>query len=190
MFGANTEVRAHKASCGKTRKDFECVRCLGVFKGRAALVLHQSHCFDGEWKRNRIKASKRANLGRLQKLYGTDIEVIMSNALESAGLLYMRQYRIDEKSWHVYDFYLSEYKMLVEVDGDFWHGRDGQKEMAWYVKQRQVDKLVSSYAKRRGYKVLRFWGKDVLTDVERCIREVVEYGKNGQRGANWCARSL
>jgi len=189
-FSANTEVRAHKASCGKVRKDFECSRCHRSFKGRAALVLHQSDCFGGEWKRNRIKAARRANLGRLQRKSGTDIEVIMECALARVGLSYRKQYRIDEKSWHVYDFYVPKYRLLVEVDGDFWHGRSGQKERNWYIKQRQVDRLVSSYAERRRYKVIRFWGTDVLSDVDKCVREAVGYGKSGQRGANGCARSL
>lgn len=189
-FGANTEVRAHKASCGKKRINVKCVRCGRVFKGKSALVLHQSDCFGGEWKRNRIEGCRRANVGRLQRLSETDIEVVMAKSLECAGLIFVKQYRIDEKSWHVYDFYIPEYKMLVETDGDFWHGRIGRIERSWYPRQRKIDKIVSSYAERRGYKVIRFWGTDVLKNTDECIREVVEYGKSGQRGADWCARSL
>jgi very-short-patch-repair endonuclease len=189
-FDSNTGLRAHKAHCGHIKADVICDRCHKVFRGNAALVLHQSDCLDGTWKKNRITAIRKANVTRIQRSSGTDIEVLMENAFNEAGIELKKQHRIAEDSWHCYDFYLPKFNLLVEADGDFWHGRKDQVEKPWHDKQRAWDKMVVEYASRRGFRVIRFWGSDITKDARRCVKEAIAYGQGCQRGADWCSRCL
>lgn len=80
-------------------------------------------------------------------------------------------------------------RVVVFVDGDFWHGRGliesgtravrrqvrGARQDWWVAKLKrtvQRDRHVTRELRRSGWKVLRFWESDVLKDIERVTRRV------------------
>jgi len=50
--------------------------------------------------------------------------------------------------------------VCIFADGDYWHSRHGAQ---------QYDKQINEYLFCKGYKVLRFWEKDIKQDINKCI---------------------
>lgn len=93
-------------------------------------------------------------------------------------------------------------KVVVFVDGDFWHGRDwptrrqklaqGSNPQYWIAKverNMERDRSRSEELAEQGWRVIRLWESDIRSDPDRaaCIvrEEVAEYGKSpgGNQGA-------
>ena len=65
----------------------------------------------------------------------------------------------------IYDFYLPEYKMLIEIDGDYYHGNPAKytKDQlnGMQKKNKLNDKEKDIQAKGFGYKIERAWEHDI-----------------------------
>ncbi len=79
------------------------------------------------------------------------------------------------------DFLLTDYDIVIEVDGEFWHGRDfarWRKSLApgW---ERKISENVRRDRRNRrgltqlGYEVVSLWGRDVLRNPSGCITEIL-----------------
>jgi len=66
---------------------------------------------------------------------------------------------------HVFDFVDEENKIIVEVDGRYFHTLPGK---------RQRDYKFNRLAKKLGYRVLRFWDDDVMKNEEKVIEKLKE----------------
>ena len=78
-------------------------------------------------------------------------------------------------------------RVVVFCDGDFWHGRDlnarlaklaaGHNASYWVAKIRanvERDRRHDAALTADGWKVLRFWERDIVADPDRCAVEVAE----------------
>lgn len=83
--------------------------------------------------------------------------------------------------WKIYDF-LVEGKFLIEVDGDYWHGRssttikeDGSVKEKKYnmIANKRNDIIKNFLAKRRGLPLLRFWETDIEEKREEIIQTIL-----------------
>lgn len=108
------------------------------------------------------------------------------------------------------DIAITKYKIAIFVDGEFWHGKDWEvrKERLRRNREYWIEKIQENMARDRrnaaelelmGWRVLRFWEKDVKKDTEACLEEigdaVLEYlcashgeeggrlGENGEKSA-------
>lgn len=81
------------------------------------------------------------------------------------------QYEFHRK---VYDFYLVKQKVLIEVDGDFWHVNPETHECKYPIQEQNVknDAYKTALAKKHKVKLLRFWEKDINEKPEWIISEV------------------
>lgn len=72
-----------------------------------------------------------------------------------------------------YDFYLPKYNTIIEVDGDFWHCNPNTKHSeAVYESQKKNlirDKEKNQWAQDNGFKLLRFWEKDINENPQQII---------------------
>lgn len=59
-----------------------------------------------------------------------------------------------------YDFYLPDYKMLVEYQGEFHDGSVGYQTSEEFNRQKEHDKRKRVYAKENNYELLEIWYKD------------------------------
>lgn len=87
---------------------------------------------------------------------------------------YHHSYYINTKENHfIYDFYLPEYKCLIEVDGDFWHCNPNTKYILPECKTQEInlknDQLKNQWAKDNGFKLLRFWEYDIKNNPQQII---------------------
>jgi DNA mismatch endonuclease, patch repair protein len=78
------------------------------------------------------------------------------------------------------DIVLWEWRVVVFVDGDFWHGRKGTRpprtNRAWWIEKirrnRARDRRVDAELRRSGWRVVRAWGSDAERRPEAVAREV------------------
>ena len=87
-------------------------------------------------------------------------------------------------SWKFYDIGLTDYPILIEVDGDYWHGNkeklSEEQRLNWMqIKNKQNDTLKNWVAKQKGYTLIRIWENDIKENptavrakIRRVIREV------------------
>ena len=114
-------------------------------------------------KREVIRKAKERSAKRHQE-YGTSKleEKFAKEFLDKLGLKYQSQYfAADIKRY--YDFYLPEQRVLIEVDGDFYHGYGKlYEEMSPMQKHNaRVDKIKNDWAAMHGIPLIRVWEHDI-----------------------------
>jgi very-short-patch-repair endonuclease len=105
----------------------------------------------------------------------TDIEQIMAEMLDMLNLEYHSQFFISMDSHTVsYDFKLKEFPILIEMDGDYWHGGPGVATHVPFLNEvTENDKLKNELALHRGYTVLRFWGSDIKANPIQVMTQLL-----------------
>lgn len=80
------------------------------------------------------------------------------------------------------DFYVPEYNLVVQVDGDFWHANPSiypdEKLSKVQRKQRRLDASCNAFLTNRGVKCLRLWEKDLYYRIEWCAAEIMRMCTN------------
>jgi DNA mismatch endonuclease (patch repair protein) len=112
---------------------------------------------------------------------GTRPEKLLKKALWQAGI----RYKTSKKFlFGKPDISLKKYKLVVFVDGSFWHGHDWESRknaiMAnrefWIAKierNMQRDQEVNAYYRYRGWTILRFWDFEVKEELGACLKSVL-----------------
>ena len=75
------------------------------------------------------------------------------------GCKFRRQHEIDR---YMVDFICTERMLVVELDG------------SQHLEQQDYDDVRTRYLQANGYRVLRFWNNDVLTNIESVLEAVTE----------------
>lgn len=121
------------------------------------------------------KEQRRKNMQAV-KSTGSKIEVVLAKALWKLGYRYRKN---DPTVFGKPDLTMKRYKLAIFIDGEFWHGKDWNirkydhksNQKFWFNKiERNIqrDKEVNEQLLNDGWKVLRFWGKDVTRNLELC----------------------
>jgi len=109
------------------------------------------------------------------------IEILLRKELWRRGYRYRKNVRtIFGKP----DIVFSKEKIAIFCDSEFWHGyKWNEKKIEiksrknfWIPKiERTIerDKEVSKYLHKEGWKVIRFWGKEIIKDSAKCA-DIVE----------------
>lgn len=118
------------------------------------------------------------------KTSNTSIELKMKEALEKRGISFEQQKEIREGKFCTYpDFFIEDPTnqskgILIYCDGDFFHGNPqifkNEKLPHWIIEQRNRDFKISHKLTRLGYKVLRFYEKEIENNVDECINKIIQ----------------
>lgn len=129
--------------------------------------------------KDNLTPEQRRKTMQAVKSRDTSLERIVSSALYLRGLRFRRCVSsLPGKP----DFVFPRSKLVVFVDGDFWHGwrfpawKDQLKEY-WRLKierNRRRDRLNFQRLRRKGWTVLRFWSHQVDRDLNSVI-DKIEY---------------
>ena len=94
----------------------------------------------------------------------TPQEIILWSRLRrnQLGYKFRRQHSIGK---YIVDFYCSEKNLIIEVDG----GQHDEESVRKYDKER------SKYLEKLGFRVLRFWDRDINLNLEGVIGEIIKY---------------
>ncbi len=99
-----------------------------------------------------------------QKSSGTNIEIIVEAFLRALEVEYEAQKHI---GWWIVDFYVPGKNLIIECDGDYWHGKPE-------VQARDVRK--DAYFARKGYQVLRLLGSQIMSGDLKSLVEILVVG--------------
>lgn len=105
----------------------------------------------------RMKTINNIVSGKTKTSYTTP-EVIFYNELDTRKINYIPQYILNNK--FAVDVYLPDIHTLVQIDGDYWHNLE---------RVQKKDKSFNAYAKKCGYRLLRFWEHDIHSNIGKCI---------------------
>lgn len=120
---------------------------------------------------------------------GSKIEVRLAKALWEKGLRYRKN---DKTVFGTPDLAFKGKKVAVFVDSEFWHGKDWLTEKDrvktnsefWQKKIEsniRRDILVNLTLQEQGWTVLRFWGKEVQKELDRCVDEIIQALNNNDQ---------
>lgn len=84
------------------------------------------------------------------------------------------QYFISAESRHSYDFKIKNINLIIEVDGDYWHGGPGCKIWCDHIEyNRTNDIMKTQVALDRGITVIRFWGSEIEKNVDYVFGQIL-----------------
>ena len=133
---------------------------------------------------------RRKNIQAI-KSKGSKIETMLAKQLWKRS----HRYRKNDKSvFSKPDLTFKGLKIAVFCDSEFWHGKDCKIKKQehktniefWHQKiERNIerDKEVNEMLFKSGWKVLRFWGKEIEQDLVSCISKI-EAAINEVKGKN------
>lgn len=116
------------------------------------------------------------------KLKNGKAEVLLAKKLWHAGFRYREN---DKRLPGSPDIAILRYHVAIFVDGEFWHGKDWELRKLklkhnvnyWQEKIEENinrDMRVDNELNALGWRVLRYWEKDILKDSDIIIKEIVE----------------
>ncbi|WP_273477595.1 very short patch repair endonuclease [Faecalicoccus acidiformans] len=117
------------------------------------------------------------------KLKHNKVETLLAKKLWSKGFRYRLNYK---KLPGSPDIALTKYKIAIFVDGEFWHGKDFEKQKEklksnkdfWAEKiQENInrDKRNDVILHQMGWIPLHFWSLEVEKNLDYCINEIEGY---------------
>jgi very-short-patch-repair endonuclease len=105
-------------------------------------------------------AEKIHSFARKLRQSATDAEKLLWQVLRDRRLNNLKFRRQHPIANYIVDFYCAEKKLIVEVDGDY------------FLYTVHEDQSRQEYLESLGFRVLRFWNKDVLTDLEAVVKHI------------------
>ena len=125
------------------------------------------------------KEQRRKNM-RAIKSKDTKDEVLLAKTLWRRGLRYRKN---DKSIFGKPDLTFKRHKVAIFVDSEYFHGKDWDIEKYriqtnrnfWWTKIEgniKRDKQVNEELFKAGWKVLRFWSKEIRKDLASCISKI------------------
>jgi DNA mismatch endonuclease (patch repair protein) len=84
------------------------------------------------------------------------------------------------------DIVISKYRLVIFIDGEFWHGYNWDEKKKkiksnrefWIPKiERNIqrDQINNGFYKENGWKVMRFWEHQIKKEFSVCVSEILDY---------------
>lgn len=154
---------------GKKQSDYQ--------KQRVSETLNDFYASGGEpWTKNNKhtpetieKIFKHRKINKLEKF--------VSDILDENKIEYKFQFFIKTKDGicKSYDFKIKDTNILIEIDGDYWHGNPNTKYHFYKLNEVKInDQLKDQIALDSGYLLLRFWESEVYENPEIIINKIKE----------------
>ena len=142
-------------------------------------LAHLSQLFLEKTMADNLTAEQRKKNMQHIKSKDTKIEVLLRKELWKRGYRYRKNYsKLPGKP----DIVLTKYKIAIFCDSEFFHGKDwevlktrlekGNNSDYWLKKisrNRERDDEINKQLLFQGWTVIRFWGKDILKNLDECI---------------------
>lgn len=90
--------------------------------------------------------------------------------LNKLGVRYEEQFEAKDIK-RFYDFYLSEYRVLIEIDGDYFHGygKVHEEKSPMQKRNERVDRIKDEWAISHGYPLIRIWEHDINENPQKVL---------------------
>jgi G:T-mismatch repair DNA endonuclease (very short patch repair protein) len=161
-FETNLSLRSHRSYCNHDdRQPTVCEICGVILKVKRALAMHMRK-HDATWKANHSKVVSMALANRKPPKRISDEENKFYERLRTLyGNEVTHSFRIDGVN-HEFDFFVPSKNLLIEYDGDYWHGNKATQQILTPAMKRQfrIDEKFTRAAEKAGYVVHRVWGSE------------------------------
>lgn len=128
---------------------------------------------------NLTQEQRRKNMQAIKSV-GTKAEIILAKSLFAKGYRYRKNNR---SVFGKPDLTFKKIKLAIFVDGEFWHGKDWEirkknlktNQEYWIPKiERNMrrDNEVNLQLSAQGWKILRFWSKELEKNLDACILQI------------------
>lgn len=108
-------------------------------------------------------------------------EVLLRKALWNLGFRYRKNVKTLPGTP---DIVYKKYKLVIFIDGEFWHGYNWEEKKLKIKKNRdfwipkiernmQRDRINNELLEKSGWHVLRFWAKEILSNTDDCINKIL-----------------
>lgn len=134
-------------------------------KGQIPYMKGRHHTPEAKRKIRKATIQQLSSGGMKKK--DTSIELALEEELERSKINYEKDVPLCNIT--VVDFYLPKCKIVIYADGDYWHNLPEVKER---------DKEQNKILKKNGYKVFRFWGREINKSAKECVNKVKRYIKS------------
>ncbi len=116
------------------------------------------------------------------KLKGGKAETLLAKALWHKGYRYRKN---DKKLPGSPDIVILKHRIVVFVDGEFWHGKDWETRKGRLKRNREywIEKIEENMARdlrndqlltQAGWTPIHFWEKEVMKNLPACVVEIEE----------------
>lgn len=135
-----------------------------------------------DWVNEDVSPYRRKTMSRIRGK-NTKPEKILRKALWNIGI----RYRLHGKGLvGKPDISIKKYKLVIFVDGEFWHGFDWEKNKQRLKTRKDfwIDKIetnmkrdqdVNEILRKKGYEVMRFWSNGIQKNVGACVHQIQQY---------------
>jgi len=120
-----------------------------------------------EKTRKKMSDTAIQNIIKTGKVKRSKLEYKFEAILELLEIKYIHSYYI-KSIGKIFDFYLPDYNVLIEVDGDFWHCNPIKFDKPQCKTQELNsinDKFKNEWALQNNFKLLRFWENDINNNI-------------------------
>lgn len=110
----------------------------------------------------------------IRKRSMTSIEQIAAKSLDGAGIEYYSQFFLrDDGKTYAYDFKIKGRPIIIEIDGDYWHGGPGCDKYFRYVDSvKRNDNIKNRVAQSQGFLVIRVWGSEMKQNTNALLERI------------------
>jgi very-short-patch-repair endonuclease len=154
------------------------------------VIKHTEFSKPSHGKKKRVAKKKDPKLPQMQKptkekrkhpKFGTSKleKDFAKNILDKLGIEYEWQFEAKEIK-RFYDFYIPNSRILIEVDGDYYHSYDLVREdmSPMQKKNQRVDNIKNKWAALHGIPLIRIWEHDIRKSpakVMKMLKEKINY---------------
>lgn len=171
--GTDTKSLTKKIETNLERYGVECILSLKEYRD-----LSDKICLE-KYGKTAFELMLLANKNK----QGTNIEQKIVKILIDNDIKFETQFDVfyNDKKYKIYDFYLKEFNLLIEADGDYWHSNPNK-----FIELNEVqlinktnDKFKNKLAEEKGFNLIRFWETDIKKKnfKFKLLNEIKKYGK-------------
>lgn len=142
---------------------------------------YKKFCATMKLKSNTPEAKERQRNFRMTQVFplqdAKTTEIPMQNELNKREIKFKKHYllrNIEGRIIRQGDIAFPEVKLVVECDGDYWHGNPKVFGILnpMQIERKERDKKQDDEISKTGWKVLRFWESDIQDDVSHCVDKI------------------
>lgn len=172
-FNSNTSLRSHKSYCSISEKKQEtsCEECKSTFESMRSLKIHKMLLHTDE----KIKIERASKISKKRVLrsykYVSKKEIIFFNELKKIFTDAESQKRFDGIR-HAYDVFIPSFNIVIEYDGNYWHGKDTSKFKEFDLERIKIqwinDNKFYFEAFSKNIRMIRVWE----TEADKFLEEI------------------
>lgn len=158
-FETNLSLRAHTSYCNQKSQTTaaSCAECGKSFDSERGLKIHL-HSHDDGWRESKQKKLKLKAQSRTSQSTSKSEIAFYEKLVKFFGEQdVVHKFKIPDCA-HEYDFYVKSKNLIVEFDGDYWHGNKAIHALTPRMKmQYRLDRAWDEKAVLGGYGIKRVW---------------------------------